>query len=208
MSNLRFQSRQLLAVAMIVPLLAVASCAGSNQEQASKTVTETTTGPAESDSVNDAEDNSDEADTGEDADEQAVCNLLSNEEIGKVTGSEVLTAVGSTMGLPMCEWELTVPGSSEITEAPLLSLVLLPAADYHSRVDPLVSSLKDVAGPADELKLHFVGGGDTGIPTMVTFFTLNGENGFQIMSSPNMWPDEATATTALLDLTEKILERT
>ena len=127
---------------MVVPLLLVTSCAASDDEQASESATAAQSGSAESD-ANDVD-----AET----DEQIVCNLFSNDEISAITGFEAVSAEGSTMGLPMCEWEMS-------------------------------------------------------IPAMVDFFALKGNQGFTIAPGFEMWHDEATATSALLDLTGKIFDR-
>lgn len=84
---------------------------------------------------------------------------------------------------------------------------MLPGKEYQTRVDPISELLRDLEGPADELKLHFAGGGDTGVPASVTFFARQGDRGFQLTPGLEIWPDEATATPALIDLTGKIFER-
>ena len=201
--KLRHRYRQLLAPLVIGPLLLVASCGGNDDEPASEPVTRTDTGSAAPDASDD--DSGDDQDS--DDDQQVACNLLSNEEIADATGFEVVAAEGNTFGLPMCEWELSVPESTGPRGLPALQIVLLSESDYRSRVEPFLDSLADIDGPADEMKLHFVGGGDTGIPAMVNLFVLDGDQGFEIQPGFEIWHDEAAATSALVDLTVKIIDR-
>jgi len=196
MTKRRIRYRRMLVPAIIVPALLVSSC-GGDDEPASEPTALTNPGSVTPD-VDDVE---------VDTDEQVVCNLLSDEEIAEATGFEVVAAEGNTMGLPMCEWELAIPESAGPTGLPIFQIVLLPERDYRTRVTPLLESLQDIDGPADEMKLHFVGGGDTDLPAMVTFFALKGTQGFQVKPGVEVWHDEAAATSALVALTGRIFDR-
>lgn len=197
MMKLHSRYRQLLVPLMMVPILLMASCGGSDEKPAAVSSAATQQGSAAPDT----------SDADADADEQVVCNLFSNEEISEATGFQVVKAEGNIMGLPTCEWELSVPDTTTAAGLPMLAIVLLPEPDFRSRVDPLGGSLQDIDGPADELKLHYVGGGDTGSPANATFFALKGNQGFQILSGLDVWTDEETAKSALVDLTAKIFDR-
>lgn len=196
MINLPLRYRRLLVPVMLMPLLLVASCGGNDDEQTSESAN-----TAQSDSADPS------ANEDADSDKQRVCNLLTDEEIRDATGFDVASAEGDNFGLPVCEWELAIPESAGVAGLPLISLVLLPEADYRSRVEPLLDSLRDIEGPADEMKLHFVGGGDTGIPARATLFALKRTQGFQIGLGFEAWDNEAAASSALVDLTGKIFDR-
>lgn len=198
MMKLPHRYRQILALVPMVPLLLVSACGGSDDTP----VAESTAVTQPSSTTPDA------SDIDADADEQVVCDLLSNDEIREATGFAVASAEGNVMALPTCDWELAVGESAEIVGLPVVSVVLMPESDYRSRVDPLGDGLQEIDGLDYEVKFHYAAGNaDSGIPDRMYFFALNGNQGIQILAGFAPWDSEEAAKSGLLDMADKIFDR-